>query len=115
MYGYKAGQPCLYFKLNKIYGVENEHYNGSIDFPEDMPQDLIDHIKDPKIRNKNQVKFFFENMAIMSSILSKTLLRLYWGKADFFIHKHFWRLIIVFIDYNIDYCFWFGKSDNLLS
>ena len=25
MYGYKTGQPCLYFKLNRIFGVENEY------------------------------------------------------------------------------------------
>jgi sodium/potassium-transporting ATPase subunit beta len=52
-YGYSLGKPCLYFKLNRIFGVTNEPYNGTADFPADMPEDLQQHIL--KVPNKNQV------------------------------------------------------------
>ncbi len=54
-YGYKIGQPCVYFKLNRIFGVENQPYNGSEPFPDDMPKGLQDHIMSSKVRDKNQV------------------------------------------------------------
>lgn len=51
-YGYDKGQPCLYFKLNRIYGVANEPYKEN-ELPEDMPDRLKDHIKTQK--NKDLV------------------------------------------------------------
>ena len=34
--------------------MRNEHYNGSIPFPEDMPAELVDHVRAQK-DDKNQV------------------------------------------------------------
>lgn len=41
---YKAGKPCIYLKLNKIYGVNNEPYNDPTDLPDEMPESLKKHI-----------------------------------------------------------------------
>jgi len=45
-FGYDAGKPCVFLKLNKIFGLEHEYYtkeNGT--FPEKMPEELQAHIK----------------------------------------------------------------------
>jgi len=52
-HGYKDGKPCVFLKLNKIYGLEHEYYNKKDEFPEDMPQALRDHIDGQ--RDKDQV------------------------------------------------------------
>jgi len=52
-YGYQLGQPCIYLKLNRIYGVENTYYNDTDDLPEDMPENVRNHIA--KQLDKNQV------------------------------------------------------------
>lgn len=51
-YGYDKGSPCVFLKLNKIYGLVNENYVAD-KLPEEMPQDLKTHIKAQA--NKNQV------------------------------------------------------------
>lgn len=43
-YGYDKGTPCIFLKLNRIYGLENKPYNES-DLPEDMPEALKSHIQ----------------------------------------------------------------------
>lgn len=40
-YGYDKGKPCVYLKLNKIFGLNNELYDP---LPEDMPAKLKEHI-----------------------------------------------------------------------
>ncbi len=55
-YGYNLGQPCIYLKLNRIYGVENVYYNDTSDLPDDMPDSLKAHIA--KQADKNQVILF---------------------------------------------------------
>jgi len=45
-YGYDLGQPCIFLKLNKIYGLEHQYYNTS-DFPtEEKIKGQIDRIKE---------------------------------------------------------------------
>lgn len=44
-YGYTKGTPCVFLKLNKIYGWNPEYYNRSSDLPANMPTDLQDLIK----------------------------------------------------------------------
>jgi len=59
-YGYKEGKPCVYLKLNKIYGLNNEIYEEGkpgdakyVAMPENMPKTLKTHIDGQA--DKNQV------------------------------------------------------------
>jgi len=50
-YGYDSGEPCIFLKLNRIYGNENDPYTKSeedlkLAKEKGMPQTLIDHIKE---------------------------------------------------------------------
>ncbi len=58
-YGYDKGQPCVLVKLNKLFGVQNDYYNGTrgTEFDPDMPQELVSHIQKEKKAGKdvNQV------------------------------------------------------------
>lgn len=42
-HGYDQGKPCIFLKLNRIYGLQNTFIDPAA-FPEDMPQQLQDHI-----------------------------------------------------------------------
>jgi sodium/potassium-transporting ATPase subunit beta len=44
-FGYDKGKPCIFIKLNKIYGWEPPTYERLDELPEDMPQYLKDEIK----------------------------------------------------------------------
>jgi len=44
-YGYNNSSPCIFLKLNRIYGWIPEYYNDPFDLPADMPQDLRQHIQ----------------------------------------------------------------------
>lgn len=44
-YGFNNSSPCIFIKLNRIYGWIPEYYNDTNNLPEEMPKDLVDHIK----------------------------------------------------------------------
>lgn len=44
-YGYKNAAPCIFLKLNKIFGWVPDYYNDINELPEDMPESLKKHIK----------------------------------------------------------------------
>lgn len=43
-YSYHKSSPCVFLKLNKIYGWIPEFYNESTDLPENMPKNLKTYI-----------------------------------------------------------------------
>ncbi|KAI4483547.1 hypothetical protein M0804_007807 [Polistes exclamans] len=44
-YGFNKSAPCIFIKLNRIYGWVPEYYNDTKDLPSDMPINLVNHIK----------------------------------------------------------------------
>ncbi|XP_033309686.1 sodium/potassium-transporting ATPase subunit beta-2-like isoform X1 [Bombus bifarius] len=44
-YGFNNSAPCVFIKLNRIYGWVPEYYNNTKDLPSDMPPSLVQHIK----------------------------------------------------------------------
>ncbi|KYM85349.1 Sodium/potassium-transporting ATPase subunit beta-2 [Atta colombica] len=44
-YGFNNSAPCVFIKLNKIYGWIPEYYNNTQNLPPDMPDGLIKYIK----------------------------------------------------------------------
>ncbi|XP_076674415.1 sodium/potassium-transporting ATPase subunit beta-2-like [Andrena cerasifolii] len=44
-YGYNKSAPCIFLKLNKIFGWKPVYYNDTKNLPETMPADLREHIK----------------------------------------------------------------------
>lgn len=54
-YGYNNSAPCIFLKLNRIYDWEPQYYNDTSDLPDDMPTDLVEHIKELPIKARNQV------------------------------------------------------------
>lgn len=44
-YGYTASSPCVFLKLNRIFGWKPEVYDDPNNLPEDMPTDLVNRIK----------------------------------------------------------------------
>lgn len=44
-YSYHRNAPCVFLKLNKIYGWIPEYYNASTNLPEKMPAELKEHIQ----------------------------------------------------------------------
>nr|CAH1755610.1 Na,K-ATPase beta 2 [Oncopeltus fasciatus] len=55
-FNYHLSSPCVFIKLNKIYGWQPEYYNDSRDFPETMPEDLKNHILTQKAINPELIK-----------------------------------------------------------
>ncbi|XP_030381119.1 sodium/potassium-transporting ATPase subunit beta-1 [Scaptodrosophila lebanonensis] len=45
-YGYKTRQPCVFLKLNKIYGWNPEYYDSPANLPNDMPSSLKQRINE---------------------------------------------------------------------
>ncbi|KAJ8680604.1 hypothetical protein QAD02_016391, partial [Eretmocerus hayati] len=44
-YGYNNSSPCVFIKLNRIFDWVPEYYDNVDSLPDDMPNDLKDHIK----------------------------------------------------------------------
>lgn len=53
-YGYNQSAPCVFIKLNRIYGWIPEFYEVD-DLPTDMPQDLADYIRSLPAADRKQV------------------------------------------------------------
>ncbi|XP_058819350.1 sodium/potassium-transporting ATPase subunit beta-1-like [Topomyia yanbarensis] len=52
-YGYNESQPCIFLKLNRIYGWIPEYFDDVNDLPENMPSDLVEYIKSiPEVERK---------------------------------------------------------------
>ncbi|XP_043276521.1 sodium/potassium-transporting ATPase subunit beta-2-like [Venturia canescens] len=49
-YQYDASKPCIFLKLNKIFGWQPEFYNDTDNLPSNMPTDLQNRIKTTKKR-----------------------------------------------------------------
>ncbi|XP_059479860.1 sodium/potassium-transporting ATPase subunit beta-2-like [Neocloeon triangulifer] len=47
-YNYKKAAPCIFLKLNKIFDWMPEFYNDSSSLPNNMPEDLKNHIENNK-------------------------------------------------------------------
>jgi sodium/potassium-transporting ATPase subunit beta len=54
-YGYNNSAPCIFLKLNRIYGWIPEYYNDSTNLPDDMPKGLKEHIISLPEAHRNQV------------------------------------------------------------
>lgn len=54
-FGYNNSAPCIFLKLNRIYGWNPEYYNDISDLPIDMPADLVQHIKDLPLIQRDQI------------------------------------------------------------
>ncbi len=67
-YGYSDGMPCIYFKLNRIYGVNNDHYHGHGDIHPDMPDELKHHIDNQTDKDQVWVNCRGENPADTESM-----------------------------------------------
>jgi sodium/potassium-transporting ATPase subunit beta len=52
-YSFNKSSPCIFLKLNRIYGWEPEYYDDINDLPEEMPDDLKSYITSlPEIQRK---------------------------------------------------------------
>jgi len=50
-YNYHRGGPCIFLKLNKIFGWMPEFFNDTEKLPKDMPDDLKNFIAEEKTKN----------------------------------------------------------------
>lgn len=55
-YNYHKSAPCIFLKLNKIYGWVPEFYNESSSLPSNMPTDLKDYIKEKEQKELHTVR-----------------------------------------------------------
>ncbi|XP_033228654.1 sodium/potassium-transporting ATPase subunit beta-2-like [Belonocnema kinseyi] len=54
-YGYHKSSPCIFLKLNKIFGWVPQYYNDTNALPNNMPEDLKMHILGEKNRNPKTI------------------------------------------------------------
>jgi sodium/potassium-transporting ATPase subunit beta len=57
-YNYHRSAPCIFLKLNKIFGWVPEYYNETTNLPEKMPEDLKNHIETIKNKEPHTVSEF---------------------------------------------------------
>ena len=81
-YGYKDGTPCVYLKLNRVYGIENEVFEK---LPEDMPETLKTHIEAQKDQKQVWVECHGENPADIEGLGEIK----YFPESQGFPAKHF--------------------------
>lgn len=55
-FNYHKNSPCIFLKLNKIYGWIPDYYDNPNDLPAEMPYQLKDHIR--SINNTREVRDF---------------------------------------------------------
>lgn len=69
-YSYHKSSPCIFLKLNKIYGWIPEYYNQSVGLPDKMPSNLKEYIakQDPIELNTIWVSCEGENPADVENI-----------------------------------------------
>lgn len=54
-YSYHKSSPCIFLKLNKIYGWVPEYYNDTSTLPKEMPQSLVEEIYNTSKTNPTEV------------------------------------------------------------
>ncbi|XP_052893861.1 sodium/potassium-transporting ATPase subunit beta-1-like [Anopheles moucheti] len=54
-FGYNRSAPCIFVKLNRIYGWQPEFYEDVDDLPTEMPDDLVSYIKSLTVAERRQV------------------------------------------------------------
>ncbi|XP_014204424.1 sodium/potassium-transporting ATPase subunit beta-2 [Copidosoma floridanum] len=54
-YNYQKSAPCIFLKLNKIYGWAPKFFNDTSKLPANMPNDLKNHIANLKPQNRDTV------------------------------------------------------------
>ncbi|XP_046734620.1 sodium/potassium-transporting ATPase subunit beta-2-like [Diprion similis] len=72
-YNYHKSAPCVFLKLNKIYGWRPEYYNDTKSLPDKMPRDLKEHIVELEKKNALELNTIWvscegENPADMENI-----------------------------------------------
>ncbi|KAL0273903.1 UNVERIFIED_CONTAM: hypothetical protein PYX00_006470 [Menopon gallinae] len=68
MFNFHKNSPCIFIKLNKIYGWVPEFYNNTRDLPPEMPQKLKDHISEIAKYRPQEVSCEGENPADVENI-----------------------------------------------
>ena len=73
-YGFKDGKPCVLIKLNKIYNWTPQPYESEEDFPEDIPESIVNSFRQniidekPELNNRVWLECDGENPADKENI-----------------------------------------------
>lgn len=58
-FAYNKSTPCVFLKLNKIFGWKPQFYDTADSLPSAMPKDLVEHIRNMTAYDKNYVSVVF--------------------------------------------------------